>query len=59
MAHSTLTRQSEAYLAGFASLCRKIDSIAHLKHEAKTLSDKQHEQTKQVSGDSLTNCSYG
>ena len=51
---SALTCQSEANPAGFASLCGKIDSIAHLKHAAKELSDKQLEKAKQVSGDALT-----
>ena len=45
-----LTRQSEANSIGYVSLCGKIDSIAHLKHEAKELSEKQHEQAKKVSG---------
>ena len=48
---SLLTRQSEADPVGYASLCGKIDYISHLKHEAKELSDKQHEQAKKVSGD--------
>ena len=48
---SLLTRQSEANPVGYASLCSKIDSIAHLKREAKELSDKQHEQAKKVSED--------
>ena len=47
---SLLARQAEANLVGFASLCGKIDSIAHLKCEAKELSDNQHEQAKKVSG---------
>ena len=36
---------------GYALLCGKIDSIAHLKFEANELSDKQCEQAKKVSGD--------
>ena len=48
---SLLTRQSEANPVGYALLCGKIDSIAHLKREAKELSDKQCEQAKKVSGD--------
>ena len=46
-----LTCQSEADPVGYASLCGKIDSIAHLKREAKELSDKQREQAKKVSRD--------
>ena len=56
--HSLLMRQAEADPVGFASLCGKIDSIAHLKHTAKELSDKQHEKAKQVSGDPLTHLSH-
>ena len=55
--HSALTCQSEADPAGFASLCGNIDSIAHLKHEAKELSDKQCQKAKQISQDPLTHCS--
>ena len=47
---SLLTHQAKADLVGFASLCGKIGCIAHLKHEAKELSDNQHEQAKKVSG---------
>jgi hypothetical protein len=47
---SLLTRQADADPVGFASLCGKIDSIAHLKREAKELSDNQREQAKKVSG---------
>ena len=47
---SLLARQAEADPVGFASLCGKIDSIAHLKREAKELSDNQREQAKKVSG---------
>ena len=46
---SLLTCQSEANPVGYMSLCGKIDSIAHLKCEAKELSDKQCEQAKKVS----------
>ena len=48
-----LTHQSEANPISFVSLCGKIDSIAHLKHVAKDLYDKQREKAKQVSGDPL------
>ena len=48
---SLLTHQSEADPVDYMPLCSKIDSIAHLKHEAKELSDKQCEQAKKVSGD--------
>ena len=51
-------RQAEADPIGFASLCGKINSIAHLKHTAKELSDKQREKVKQVSGDPLTHLSH-
>ena len=47
---SLLACQAEANPVGFASLCGKIDSIAHLKCEAKELSDNQREQAKKVSG---------
>ena len=56
--HSLLMHQAEADPVGFASLCGKIDSIAHLKHTAKELSDKQCEKAKQVSGDPLTHLSH-
>ena len=48
--HSLLARQAEADPVGFVSLCGKINSISHLKHEAKELSDNQCEQAKKVSG---------
>ena len=51
-------RQAEAHPIGFALLCSKIDSITHLKHMAKELSDKQHEKAKQVSEDPLTHLSH-
>ena len=43
---SLLMCQVEADPVGFVSLCGKINSIAHLKHMAKELSDKQCEKAK-------------
>jgi hypothetical protein len=42
---------------GFASLCGKIDSIAHLKRQARELSDEAQELAKKVSMQHvLTDC---